>query len=92
MTCHSWSMRSWGGLLRRQSTSSVSLPQEGQPTSFPNMAALRWASAGVTVAQGQLGTPLWRMARVKVGRLSGDRRCIPTETAPALSPKMVTYE
>lgn len=90
ITCHSWSMSSCGFLLRRQSTSSVSLLPL-QPTSFPSSVALLRASAGLTVAQGQLGTPLWRMALVKVSRLSGDNRWNPTEAAPALSPKMVTF-
>lgn len=89
ITCHSWSMSSCGVLLRRQSTSSVSLPPL-QPTSFPSCVARLRASEGLTEAQGQLGTPLWRMALVKVGRLSGDKRWNPTEAPPALSPKIVT--
>lgn len=88
-TCHSWSMSFWGVLLRRQSTSSVSLPPL-QSTSLPSSVARLRASAGLTEAQGQLGTPLWRMALVKVGRLSGDKRWNPTEAPPALSPKIVT--
>lgn len=90
ITCHSWSMSSCGVLLRRQSTNSVSLPPL-QPTSFPSCVARLRASAGLTEAQGQLGTPLWRMALVKVGLLSGDKRWNPTEAPPALSPKIVTY-
>lgn len=89
ITCHSWSMSSCGDLPRRQSTSSVSLPPL-QPTSLASSVARLRASAGLTEAQGEFGTPLWRMALVKVGRLSGDKRWNPTEAPPALSPKMVT--
>lgn len=90
VTFHSWLMSSCGLLLRRQSTSSVSFPML-QPTSLPNIVARLRASAGVTDAQGELGTPLWRMALVKVCRLPGDNRWNPTEAAPALSPNIVTY-
>ena len=62
-----------------------------QPTSLASRVARRRASVGLTEAQGQLGTPLCRMARVKVGRLSGENRWKPTDAPPALSPKMVTF-
>lgn len=88
-TCHSWSMSSCGDLPRRQSTSSVSFPPL-QPSSLPSRVARLRASAGLTEAQGQLGTPLCRMALVKVGLLSGDKRWNPTDAPPALSPKIVT--
>lgn len=82
-------MSSSGLLLRRQSTSSVSFTTL-QPTRLASIIARLRASAGVTDAQGELGTPLWIMALVKVGRLPGDRRWNPTEAAPALSPNIVT--
>jgi len=82
-------MSSWGLLPRRQSTISVSL-HPVQPTSLPSSVARLRASAGLTEDQGQLGTPLCKMALVKVGRLSGDKMWNPTEAPPALSPKIVT--
>ena len=81
-----------GSVLRRHSmTDSISSSDEGQLTAAAKARLRDLASFLSMIAQGQVGPPDCIIAWEKRLRLKGDKRWKLTETAPADSPKRVTF-